>query len=196
MDKKLMAAALGSAGLASVCCIGPLVLAGLGVGSLGLAAGLSRYRPLFLGLTAVILAVAFCLVYRKRAAACAGGNCEGRSGSSSAKAVLWIVTLCAAGMAAFPCWPSLAAAGSRAPVAPGAHVLSLKISGMDCAACAGVIKRSFEKVPGVISVDVDFDGRLAKVAAGPGIDPQAVLKAVAEAGYKAELLNGGTNGNR
>lgn len=197
MNKNLMAlAALGSAGLASICCIGPLVLAGLGVGSLGLAAGLTRYRSLFLGLTGVILAFAFYFVYRKRSVACADGSCELRSGSRNAKAILWIVTLLTAAMAAFPCWSSLLPTGNRPSIAPGAHVLSLKISGMDCAACTIAIKRSVEKVPGVVSSDIDFDGRLAKVATDPKADPQAVLKAVEAAGYKAELLNNGGNNDK
>lgn len=197
MNKSLMAlAALGSAGLASVCCAGPLVLAGLGAGSLGLAAGLSRYRPLFLALSGVILAVSFYFVYRKRPVACAEGSCEPRPRNRGAKAALWAVTLLAAAMAAFPRCSSQPLTGSRAPVAPGAIILSLRISGMDCAPCALGIRRSVEKVPGVSSAYMDFDGRIAKVYAGPGTDPRAVLKAVAEAGYEAELLTGGNNENR
>ncbi|MCI0409771.1 MAG: hypothetical protein L0191_14615 [Acidobacteria bacterium] len=42
------AGAVISAGLASICCLGPLALAGAGLGSLGLAIGLAKYRPLFL----------------------------------------------------------------------------------------------------------------------------------------------------
>lgn len=196
MNKKVMAfAALGSAGLASICCIGPLVLAGLGAGSLGLAAWLSQYRPLFLGLTGALLAAAFHFVYRKRPVTCADGSCEQRSGGRNLKAGLWAATLLAAAMAAFPRWASLLLTGNRASIGPGAHTLSLKISGMNCAACTIAIKRSVEKVPGVISVDIDFAGRRAKVETALKADPQAVLKAVDEAGYKAELYNsGGTNG--
>lgn len=187
-------AALGSAGLASICCIGPLVLAGLGAGSLGVAAELTRYRPQFLGLTGVILAFAFYFVYRKRSAVCADGSCELRSGSRNIKAGLWVITVLAAGMAAFPCWSSLLLTGNSASLTPAAHVLILKISGMDCAACTVAIKRSVEKVPGVLSADIDFDGRLAKIGTDFKADPQAVLKAVEAAGYKAELLlNGGNN---
>lgn len=69
MDKKLVGlAALASAALASVCCLGPFVVTGLGLGSLGLAAGLSKHRPLFLAMTGIVLTVAFYLAYRKRPA--------------------------------------------------------------------------------------------------------------------------------
>ncbi len=185
MNKKLMAlAALGSAGLASICCIGPLVLAGLGIGSLGFAA-LSRYRPLFLVLTVIILIAAFYFAYRKRSAPCADGSCEQRPGSRSVKTVLWVVTVLAAAMAVFPYWASLLPSGSRASAPADARTLVFKVSGMTCAACAVAIKESVEKVPGVISADIDFDGQLAKVTAGPRTDPRAVLNAVAAAGYKA-----------
>lgn len=182
-------AALGSAGLASICCLGPLVLAGLGLGGLGLAAALSSYRPVFLGLTGVILGLAFYFVYRKRSVSCADGSCELRSGGRGVKAALWLVTAIAAAMALFPYWYSPPAAVSRVPAVAGARTLSFAVAGMECAACAGTIEQSVGKVPGVVSAEIDYDRRLLKVAAGPATDPGAVLQAVAAAGYKAELLN-------
>lgn len=196
MNKKLLAlAALISAGLASICCIGPLVLTGLGLGSLGLAAGLTPYRPLFLGLTGIILAVALFFAYRKRPVACADGSCELRSGSRGMKTGLWAVTALAITMAAFPDWSARVLTKNHDPAPAGAQTLALKVSGMDCAACTVSIKKSVEKVPGVISADIDFDNQLARVVVGPRTEPQAILKAVAAAGrYKAELIERGNNG--
>lgn len=196
MNKRLLAlAALISAGLASICCIGPLVLTGLGLGGLGLAAGLTPYRPLFLGLTGVILAIAFYAAYRKRPAACADGSCQPRPGSRGMKAGLWAVAILAAAMAAFPDWPARVLTRKHAAAPAGARILALKVSGMDCAACTVSIKKTVEKVPGVLSADIDFDNQLAKVVTGPQADPQAVLKAVAAAGpYKAEWIDGEDHG--
>jgi len=42
--------AVGAAILASSCCIGPVVLAALGAGSVGVATALTPYRPYLLGL--------------------------------------------------------------------------------------------------------------------------------------------------
>jgi copper chaperone CopZ len=193
MNKRIMAlSALGSAGLASICCIGPLVLAGLGVGGLGFAA-LSRYRPLFLALTGIILIIAFYFAYRKRSVSCADGSCKQRSGSPGVKAVLWVVAVLAVALAFFPYWPSLHSAGSRASAPAAAQTLLFKVSGMTCAACTVAIKKSVEKVPGVSSADIDFDRQLLKITTSPKTDPKAVLNAVASAGYKAELLTGGNN---
>lgn len=192
MDRKIVGlAALAAAGLASACCIGPLVVTALGLGSLGLAASLVEYRPLFLALTGAILAVSFYLAYRRRPVDCADGNCELRSGSRTMKAGVWAMAALASALATFPSWSGRLA--SRAPdaVPVGAKVLSLNVTGMDCAACTVSIERSVEKVPGVRSADIDFDARRARIVADAGVDPKAIVAAVASAGYKAELLDGG-----
>ena len=187
-------AALASAGLASVCCLGPLALTALGLGGVGLAAGLTRYRPVFLGLTAAVLAVGFYLAYRKRESACAAGSCEVSSGSKTMKAALWSVTALALALATFPNWAARVV--DSAPIPAGAETLMLKISGMDCATCTISIKEALERVPGVRAARVDFAAGQATVAASASLDPAAALAAVAAAGYKAEVLEGGGNGKR
>ena len=195
MDKKFFGlTALASAGLASACCLGPLLLTGLGLGSLGLAAGLVKYRPFFLALTGVTLAVAFYRTYFNPPVACADGGCNPRSGGRAMKAGLWTVTVLAAALAFFPSWSARLLSAGRRPIAAGSQVLTLKVSGMDCAACTIGIKRSLEKVPGVLSADIDFSAGRATVVSNGEADPQAVIAAVAAAGYKAERLNGGTDG--
>lgn len=192
MNRKIAAmAALASAGLASVCCLGPLVATGLGLGGLGLAAGLTKFRPFFLALTGAVLAVAFHRVYRKSPAACAAGGCELRSGGRAMKAGVWAAAALAAALATFPSWSGRLA--FRAPVAvpAGARVLSLTVSGMDCEACAHSVRKSVEKVPGVISAEIGFPGGRATVVSDGRVEPEAVIRAVAAAGYKAELRGGG-----
>jgi len=65
------------AGLAaSVCCIGPVVAAVIGAGTLGAAsAQFEPYRPWFLGLTVVLLGAAFATTYRRQGAPCSEGSC-------------------------------------------------------------------------------------------------------------------------
>jgi len=46
-------------------------------------------------------------------------------------------------------------------------------------------------VPGVLSAEIDFAGQRATVASDGKADPGAVIRAVATAGYKAELFDGG-----
>ncbi|MBI3365810.1 MAG: hypothetical protein HY033_13000 [Ignavibacteriae bacterium] len=52
--------------VASLCCIGPVLVAGIGIGSLGAFAVFENYRPYLIGATVLLLLGAFYLVYRKR----------------------------------------------------------------------------------------------------------------------------------
>jgi len=85
------AGGLLAAFLASACCIGPLIFAalGVGIGATGFLAGtagvlkaLLPYRPLFIGLTILLLGVAFYLAYRKpKSLEAARETCVPASGS-------------------------------------------------------------------------------------------------------------------
>lgn len=189
-DKIVGLGALASAGLASVCCLGPVVSAALGLGGLGLAAGLSRYRPAFLILAGAALAFGFYHAYRKHEVPCPDGSCELRSGSKTMKTALWAVTAAAVALATFPGWSALLL--RRPPPAAasvGAETLTFAVSGMTCAACAEGIERALMKVTGVRYAAVDVDLAIATVEVEPGVVPAAkLLDAVKSAGaYTAEL---------
>jgi copper chaperone CopZ len=182
--------ALTSAAFASVCCLGPIVLVALGLGGAGLAAGLEKYRPIFLGLTTLFLGVAFYVTYRKREVACADGSCELRSGDAKTKAILWAITALAVSLAAFPTWSAYVLRRQPAVSTAGAETTRLAISGMTCTACAVGIEKSLMKVPGVRSASVDFDKAEAVVLGDPGaVQAQELLKAVQAVGaYTAEVV--------
>ena len=70
--------------------------------------------------------------------------------------------------------------------APVMQALSLDITGMTCAACAGRIERALARVPGVSDASVNLATEVAKVrfeGDGPGLD--VLLAAVDKAGYQA-----------
>ncbi len=108
------AGGLLAASLASVCCIGPVVFAalGVGVGTTGLLAGtggvlkaLLPYRPLFIGLTVLLLGVTFYLAYRKPSATrTACGACIPASGSQRNRMMLWIIVGLAVALIFAPYW--------------------------------------------------------------------------------------------
>lgn len=182
--------ALVTASLASVCCLGPIFLVGLGLGGVGLAAGMAKYRPLFLGMTSILLGVAFYLTYRKRETVCEDGRCELRSGGRIMKVFLWVVAAATLGLATFPNWSTLLVAKSSPVVSADARQVKLAISGMHCAACAVSIEKSLKSVPGVIAASVDFDRSEAVIAIGPDVViDENLLKAVqaADPSYTAEI---------
>jgi Cu+-exporting ATPase len=68
----------------------------------------------------------------------------------------------------------------------------LSIEGMHCASCATLIEHSLKKVPGVRRASVNFAAEKASIAFdGEAVSADALLKAVAEAGYRAEEIAAG-----
>ncbi len=65
-NKSLTVVSVITAGLASLCCIGPLVAVGLGLGAFGAAAFFESVRPYLLVVTVGLLGAAFYLTYRKK----------------------------------------------------------------------------------------------------------------------------------
>ncbi len=112
------AGGLLAAFLASICCIGPVVFAALGVGvgatgfladTAGVLKALLPYRPVFVGLAALLIGVSFYLAYRKPAighAACQ--TCVSVSGARPNRLLLWIIAGLAAALVLAPYWLELA----------------------------------------------------------------------------------------
>ena len=100
---KVALAAIGGALGASACCIGPVVFSLLGAGALGAASvRVEPYRPWFIGLTVLLVGMAFYGAYRpSRDEACEDGVCT-RQSRRAAKALPWIVAAFAAILIAFP----------------------------------------------------------------------------------------------
>lgn len=124
--------AVVSAVLASLCCIGPLVLTGLGVAGLG-AAGLAftlfePYRPYLIGLTGLFLGLGFYVMYRKPAETCQEVVCAVPRSHRMQKAGLWIVTGLTGLMVAAPYLPLSVA--SSTPVDTALVTTALRIEGM------------------------------------------------------------------
>jgi len=98
-----LAGAVAAAFAASACCLGPLVLAVLGLGGAASALALAAYRPYLLALTAVLLAGAFYMTYRRTARACGPGEaCERPGANRAGRVLLWVATLVVLLAAAFP----------------------------------------------------------------------------------------------
>lgn len=98
-----VAGAVTSALLASLCCIGPLVFAALGIGGAGLLVRFEPYRPLFSVLTLGMLGTGFYFTYRTpRAATGPDCNCPVPRASRLGKSMLWLATVVALLLLTFP----------------------------------------------------------------------------------------------
>ena len=81
--------------LASSCCIVPLVLITLGVSGawIGSLTALEPYKPIFVGITMILLGYGFWHVYRRPKEACEDGSyCATDTSGRITKSALWIAT--------------------------------------------------------------------------------------------------------
>lgn len=168
----LMAASVGAATAASLCCILPVVFALTGFSIVGAAAFFGGARPYLLGLTFILLAIGFYFVHRSRRESCAlasGGATQQMQ--RSGRLVLWLATGATIVFATFPYYsgpvadillPSSAGASGRSTESAIAHA-SFGIEGMDCAACATAVERRLKAVAGVRRVTVSFELKRADI---------------------------------
>lgn len=93
-------AALGAAS----CCVLPMLLLTIGIGSawIGSLTALASYHPYFMAAAIVILAVSFWRVYRRPAHCENGAACAEPRSAGTTKAVLWTATVLVIAAAAFP----------------------------------------------------------------------------------------------
>ena len=188
---------------ASSCCLGPLLLAALGVGGAGAFATLAAYRPYVLGVTVVLLGLGFYLTYRTPEAVmdetcgCDPPNGTVRAGKRAGKIGLWGATALVALFASAP--PLLArVAAHRSPVDTSTDVALehavLEVHGMDCEACAVSVRQTLQKVGGFRDLTLDLKTQSITVTYEPAPGRlDAYLAAVNQLGYEASLPPGTRN---
>ncbi|MGH9862584.1 MAG: mercuric transporter MerT family protein [Candidatus Acidiferrales bacterium] len=194
-EKTTILGAVSAAVVASVCCIGPVVLAGLGVGAVAAAQKFAPVRPIFLSLTLLFLGLGFYFAYRKpKSAACKAEVCEPSGVTRWRRPLLWVATVIVLALLAFPYYygplrSALDRAGSpRLADAQPAQLamLELKVSGMTCGACAVSVRNALLETPGVTAAEVDFESGRANVQYDAArVSTSRLLEAVNKTGFKA-----------
>lgn len=191
--KGLIGAIVAAVG-ASVCCVGPLVLVGLGIGGawVGTLTAFEPFRPYLIGLTAIFLGYAFYKVYSKpKPEECApGAYCANPRADRINKISLWVVTLLIAGLLAIPYLTPVVYATSPEPLQINTQVreVVLDIPGMTCASCPVTIQKSLKKVDGVIAATASFEDKTATVRYDPSkISTKDLLEATRNAGYESTV---------
>lgn len=179
-----MVGAVAAALAASACCIIPMALAVVGVSGAGFGSVFAPYRALFLVGTAIALGVGFWMAYRPTKDEC---GCEAPRRRRGARVTLWITTVLAIGLAVYPLLLNGNASAGETNAAAAA-TLRLKITGMDCPECTDTIAKRVKKVPGVVSVSIDYKSGIAIVRHDDreGLS-NASIAAVKAAGFRAEV---------
>ncbi|VAX14402.1 Mercuric transport protein, MerT [hydrothermal vent metagenome] len=103
-NKRSIIAAIIAAIGASLCCVGPLVLLGLGVGGTWISnlTALEPYRPIFIGITLVFLFMAFRKLYLLPRQCSPGDACAIPSTLRNQRIIFWVVTVLMIALLAFP----------------------------------------------------------------------------------------------
>lgn len=97
-----------SAFAASICCLGPLLFALLGIGGAGLLVRLESFRPYFIAATVALLGTGFYFTYRKPKMRLASADanaecaCPAPRVNHTGRVALWIATGIVAGLLSFP----------------------------------------------------------------------------------------------
>lgn len=193
VQKASMFGAVGAAFAASICCVGPLVLALLGLGGAGLLVKLEPDRPLMTAVTLGFLGVGFWLPYmRPKVPAPTGDDCgcEKPKVNRAGRIGLWLVTALVVGLLLFPYITPDAPAPVATPSGPTAAMstATLHVEGMTCSSCALAIRTALGKLDGVGATVVDIDGKKATVTYDPArVTPAAIAQKVNDLGYTATL---------
>src|SRR5262245_45947601 len=189
--------------LASACCIGPPILALIGIGGAASALVLAPYRPYLMALAFLLLGVAFAVAYRRpRPACCADGRSPAASSSRRNPSPLWLASAAVALLAG---WSLLTGGASRPPQAHGAgaaaversggpsgtRTSTLAIEGMTCGGCVARVKERLARVRGVVGYEVSLENKGARVSYDPSTTaPEAIAAAVSETGFAASIKGG------
>lgn len=198
--KTIFTGSIFAALFASLCCVGPIVFAGLGVTGVALGAKFEPLRPYFLTLTGIFLALGFYFVYRKpkEQETCKSGVCETPQLNRWAKPSLWVVTAVVLLLALFPnYYGAFRGEGAFLPTAEASSLATeeLEIEGMTCEGCATGIESALRDLPGVAHAQVSFEQKKARISYDPSeISTDKFIEAVASAGYKASKIEANISG--
>jgi len=184
-----------SAVLSSACCWLPLLLLAFGASAAGVSGFFERYRPLFLGVSAVLLAAGFYLVYLREPACEPDADCSVPNARLTRinKVMLWVAAVFVATFALFPNYVgALLGTDHLGDVTSTdtSYDMEFAVEGMTCEACAVILRSKLTEVPGVSAAEVFYSSgrarlRFESLESKPAAD--AITKAVADSGYEAIL---------
>lgn len=185
---KAAKAGVVSALLAATCCIGPLLLIAIGLGS-G-AAFLGRYHWFFLIGGIAVLTWAWAKYLREKTVCdCEHTQMPGRRGAIFTLLVATVVVLGFAGLnISRYVFASAPPAKQEQPTAAGVTRAVFPVEGMTCATCEIAVRRALNKVPGVKAARVSVASKTAEVDYdAKQTTPTALVEAINGTGYQARF---------
>ena len=178
-----------SAALASVCCVGPLLLAVLGLGGLGISAFIGEYHWYFIGGATAVLAFSWATFLRERRR-CASEQCEMVNGRLT-RVTLPLATVAVVGFMGLNAY-TYAETGTTsdttvAMVSDQSEAI-IPVQGMTCFTCTIAVEGSLSDLQGVGEVNASVPGKSVTVRYDSDqVSVEELVAAVNETGYTAQM---------
>lgn len=189
-----------NAAIASICCVGPVLIAALGISGASWIPGLARFRLYFIIVTLGFLSWSWYTLLRKKAC-CEAGSPATKSLKRSTIS-LFVITLLVVLLLALPYFlsgkmkarmkASKAAKVTESSLKYGEKVATitekLQVEGMTCGGCVKKVRAALSKIDGVKDVEVSLKDNQTTVTYDPGkVSTTQLLEAVNKIGYQASL---------
>ena len=175
--------------LASICCVGPLLLIAVGLGA-G-AAVISRYHWLFIAAAVAVLALAWTKYFREKTrCACEDKTMQGRRRGTVTLLIATAIVLGFVGMntSRYSFARTPASAQAQPPLASRMNRVVIPVEGMTCATCEVGVRYALKSVNGVESARVNAATKTAIVDYDPTkTNPEKLVTAINSTGYRATL---------
>ncbi len=185
-EKILNTGSILTAFFASLCCIGPIVLAILGLGGAGIFIGLETYRPYLIILTFIFLGISFYLAYRKREVVCEDGSCIIQRGSKWSKISLWTITLFTGIFLTIPYINLRTDTIAADSINTQLTRATIPVEGMTCTSCNIAVETAVNKLDGIHAVKADFESKSAVVTFDDQyVSLNEIIDAINTLGYQA-----------
>ncbi len=176
---------LGSASLASLCCVVPVGLAVLGLGGLGVGAFIDANHWYFIAVAGVLLALSWYAYWRERRR-CRTERCE-IVGGKTARVALPLATLAVVGFFGLNLYTYAGADGQEIGLVPSAHAqITIPVEGMTCYSCTAHVEQNLKGLDGVQDVAASVPQKAVTVTYDPElISVEQLIDRVNETGYRA-----------
>jgi len=191
-SKKGLLGAVLATGAASVCCIGPLVVLGFGVGG-AWASSFSFFepvRPYLMAVTVGFLGYSFYRIYWKaKTEECEPGVvCATPRGDRVNKISLWSVTILISGLLAVPYLVPSVHAQSGDNLTANTKTVTLNVAGLTCSSCENAFVMGATSVEGVTSAQADHKAGQAVISYdSTKVSLDQVLAGTEKLGYQSKL---------
>ena len=188
---KAKQAGILSAILASTCCVGPLLLVAIGVGS-G-AAFVGRYHWFFLIAGMAVLTWAWAKYLREKTVCdCEHKPMAGRRGGMLTLLITTVLVLGLAGLniSRYVFASAAIAAQTQTQLANGLNRIVVSVEGLSCVTCEIPVRHALRRIDGVKSVHVSAATKTATVDYEPAkTNPEQLVAAISSTGFRASLPN-------